>query len=193
MLQVVYIPGLGDKRITFQRLAVRLWRIWGVSPYVFHMKWYDMNSYAGKYKGLLATIDRLSEKGPVALVGASAGAGPAVSAYTERADKIVAIICIAGKINGPQAIAEPLKRRSPAFWESAQRVPASLEAFTPPMRARVVSVRSVADSVVPARDSIIPGANNRVVRTRGHALTIAWQLVFGARSFLRFAKQQKQQ
>jgi dienelactone hydrolase len=192
MLQVIYIPGLGDRRITLQRVAVKLWRIWGVAPHVFHMQWGDTRPYDVKRKELLAQIDTLASKGPVAVVGASAGAGAAINAYAAR-NALTAVVTIAGKINNPQTISAAYKQRSTSFWSSAQQVPESLATLTPVQRSRMLSIRARFDEIVPAQDSIVPGAINKVAWTAGHAITIAWQLVFGARSFLRFIKQQNEQ
>lgn len=193
MLQVIYIPGLGDRRAILQRFAVKLWRLYGVMPHVFQMHWDNSTPYSDKQLRLLARVDTLHDRGPVVLVGSSAGASAVINAYEARKDKVIAVVCIAGKLNNPQTMASRYKQQTPSFWDSAHRVPAALKTLTTNDRKCVLSIRGASDAIVPARDSIIEGATNSVVWTRGHVLTIAWQLVFGARAFLRFAKQQIQQ
>lgn len=126
-------------------------------------------------------------KGSVSLVCASAGATAAINAYAAR-PQITAVVSISGKINHPSAVGEGYKRKNPAFWESMQQTPASLDKLNAKQRGRILSIRAVADPIVPARDSIVQGAQNQVVPTIGHITTIATQLLFGAPYFLRFIK-----
>lgn len=189
MVNVIYIPGLGDNKITFQRLAVRTWRLWGVRPHVFHMKWEDDELYDVKFERLLDFIAKLRISGPIAIVAASAGATVAINAYASRPDDICSVVLIAGKVNNPNSIGEGYRRRAPAFWASAQQTTNSLGMLSANQRSNILSLRAMVDMIVPAKDSTVTGAQNKVVWTSGHAFTIAWQLVFGAPRYLRFIKQ----
>lgn len=153
------------------------------------MRWYDTEDYRVKEQRLLTLIDRRIARGPVALVGSSAGASVVINAYAQR-PTLVAAVCIAGKINNPGAVGLAYKKRWPSFWQSVQSTTKSLEQISSQQRARILSIRARYDEVVPAPDSIVEGANNRKVWTMGHALTIGWQLIVGAPRFVRFAKQQ---
>lgn len=189
---VIYIPGLGDnKNVRGQRVAVGLWRIWGVRPHVYQMKWADKQPYQPKFKSLLKLIDELSQQGTVALVGSSAGATVALNAFAARPRLVKAVVCIAGKVNNPQTIGLHYLRDSPAFGESAQAVVSSLAQLGSEERLRMLSLFAAVDPIVPARDSIIEGAHNRRLPTIGHPVTIATQLIFGAPLFLHFIKRQK--
>jgi hypothetical protein len=42
----------------------------------------------------------------VSLVGASAGAGAAINAFAARKNIVNGVVCIAGKVNNPDAIGE---------------------------------------------------------------------------------------
>jgi hypothetical protein len=44
------------------------------------------------------------------------------------------------------------------------------------------------DPIVPAVDSHVPGARNRVQLSMGHAFTIASQMLLGAPLFIRFLR-----
>ncbi|CAN5134914.1 hypothetical protein BH09PAT3_BH09PAT3_4350 [soil metagenome] len=192
-MQVIYIPGLGDDKVTqtlsAQRLAVTTWRFHGVTPHLFQMKWSDTESFELKLDRLLKLIDELSLKDKVALVCASAGATAALNAFAERRDVVVGVVCIAGKINNPQAIGSGYKQRNPSFWESAQQTNQSVSKLAASDRQRVLSIRAMFDEIVPAKDSIFEGAHNKRVGTSGHAITIITQLLFGAPAFLSFLKQ----
>jgi hypothetical protein len=37
---VIYIPGLGDRRKFGQNQIIKLWRVFGISPYYFPINWY---------------------------------------------------------------------------------------------------------------------------------------------------------
>lgn len=188
--QVIYIPGLGDHRVHGQAVAVRTWQLWGVQSQLFQMNWADGEAFAPKLARLLALIDKLAVNGSVSLVAASAGAGAAINAFAARKNQIEGVVCIAGKIHYPEAIGERLIDKNPAFWESSQQVASSLNSLTAADRQRILSIRGLIDPLVPARDSRLDGAHNRVTWTFGHLITIATQLVFGAPFFLRFLKRQ---
>lgn len=185
---VIYIPGLGDTRVGAQRLAVRTWRLWGMRGHLFQMKWADGEAFAPKLERLLAVIDDLASRGTVSLVAASAGATAAMNALAVKREVIKGVVCIAGKINHPEAISQSYTKHNPAFSESALLVPTALAQLSAADRARITSIRAMFDPVVPARDSIVEGARNRVTWTTGHALTIAVQITLGAPFFLRFLK-----
>lgn len=190
----IYIPGLGDnKNVIGQRLAVGLWRIWGVKPHLYQMKWGDKQPYGPKFEGLLTLINQLLQTGTVSLVGSSAGATVAINAYAAQPHLIQAVVSIAGKINNPQTIGPHYLRDNPAFGESAQLAVSSLAQLRPKERRRILSLFAAVDPVVPARDSMIDGATNRRLPTMGHSVTIGTQLIIGAPWFLHFIKHQKQQ
>lgn len=188
MIQVIYIPGLGDARVTFQHLAMKTWRLWGVKPHLCHMRWDDDEPYDQKYDRLMTLIKDVASEGPIAVVGASAGAAIAIAAYADCPDQVKVVVLLAGKVCHPETVGGAYKQRSPAFWEAAQRAPEALNRLSAERRQHILSRRAKADGIVPARDSIIDGAHNQVVATRGHALTIGTQLLFGAPSFVRFIK-----
>lgn len=184
---VIYIPGLGDSRVGGQQLAVNTWRLWGVTAELFQVNWADGEAFEPKFTRLLERIDELAAKGDVSLVCASAGATAAINAFAERKN-IRAVVCIAGKINNPHAVGDGYKRKNPAFWESMQRTTESLDRLNDRERKRILSIRAMFDPIVPAKDSLLAGAVNRVSPTMGHATTIAAQIIFGAPFFMRFIK-----
>lgn len=186
---VIYIPGIGDTTATWQKRAVRTWKLWGVTPHTFQMVWADNEPFAPKFQRLLAFIDDCAKDGSVGLVCASAGASAALPAFAARQDVIAGVVCVAGKIHHPGAIGGNYRRRNPAFVEAAHTVADALRQLAD-RQGNILSIRAVADPIVPSRDSILRGARNRVSPTIGHATTIGAQLVFGAPAFLRFLKQQ---
>jgi pimeloyl-ACP methyl ester carboxylesterase len=187
---VIYIPGLGDKRIRGQVLAVRTWKAYAVTSHLFHVRWFDKEPYAEKLDRLITMIDARTKEGySVSLVGASAGGSLAINALAQRPRKIHKVVLIAGEINGKLKMSPGTYRHNPSFRESMDVVEESLAELDVKTRQRILSLRAVFDPVVTASDSIIKDAHNKVVATSGHALTIATQITLGARRWLRFIKQ----
>lgn len=188
-LHLLYVPGLGDGRITGQQTAVATWKLWGVSSEVCQMNWADKEPWQPKFERLLAKIDTASAEGKhVALVGASAGASAVINAYAARQGIILGCVLIAGKVNRPEAIGQHYHSRDPAFITSAYECKKSLDQLGGASRKRIVSLYALADETVYKPDSRVPGAVNRIVPTIGHALTIGSQLVLGAPYFIHFLK-----
>lgn len=186
-LHLIYIPGLGDDNVALQRAAVTTWRLWGVSEELFQMKWSDDTEWEVKFKRLLKRIDTLTSEGhTVALVGASAGASAVINAFAARRDNILGCVLLAGKVNHPEAIGNHYRTHYPSFVSSAYQCPASLEQLDAPYRQRILSRYASRDATVARRDSVITGAHNQQLISRGHVLTIGTQIVFGAPGFIRF-------
>ena len=187
---VIYVPGIGDHHYKGQLLLIRSWRLWGVRPVMVRMEWNRKEGFEQKLQRLLDTIDELASKHySVSLIGASAGAGAVINAFARRQNVVKGVVCIAGKIHRPEAIGSSYQKHSPAFIESAYMVQASLDHLDfDADRSRVQSRYALFDPIVPHRDSEIPGALNKQVRTMGHAFTIATQLLFGAPGYIRWLK-----
>jgi hypothetical protein len=185
---VIYVPGIGDTKTTIQELAVGTWKLYGVVPHTFPMRWADKEPFAPKFSRLLAYIDGLLAEGhAVSLVGASAGASVVLNAFTARPN-IHGIVTIAGKINHPEAIGEWYQRNAPAFVQSAKVAQNSLASLDTHKRRKINSRYAIIDLIVPKKDSIVPDAKNTTVLSIGHSTTIAIQLLFGAPNYIRFLK-----
>ncbi len=115
-----------------------------------------------------------------------------IAAYARRQTVVTGCVLIAGKIHRPEAIGPKYRRENPALLAASQDCVASLETIDGAGRARILSLYSSGDTVVPCRDSHIDGARNRTIGRRGHILTIARQITFGAGSFMRFLNKASQ-
>lgn len=183
----LYIPGLGDAKVTWQQRAVKTWTIWGVEGELIQMNWADKQPWQPKLQKILDRIDQLaSENKPVVLVGASAGASAVINAFAARKDKVAGCILIAAKVNRPDSVGQNYRSENPAFVTSINDCQASLASLTTEDRQRILSVYGLVDETVYKADSRVPGAKNRVVFSFGHAITIATQLLFGIPSYKRF-------
>lgn len=190
-LHVIYIPGLGDRDVGRQRLVVSKWRWWGVEPELFQMNWGDKEPWPPKFQRLLLRIDELhAQHVPVALVGVSAGASAVINAYGARKNQLVGVVCIAGKINRPEAIGKRYYVNNIAFVTSAGECVQALKTLSPSDRRHILSRFALLDERLTMADSRVPGARNRLSPTIGHVLTIAVQITIGAPGFLWFLKRQ---
>lgn len=189
-LYIIYLPGIGDApKNSAQARAVRSGKWRSIESEIFNLWWNDDIAWPAKFDRLLKRIDELHASGKaVGLVGVSAGASAAINAFAARPESIHGVVCIAGKINRPEAIGFRYRQRQPSFVASAEQTAASLRKLSPADRRRILSRYAVIDGVVARRDSKIPDAKNRLSPTVGHVLTIAIQITLGAPSFIRFLK-----
>lgn len=188
-LYLIYVTGVGDSNPNGQRKAVKTWRLWGVEAELFQMNWATNEPWETKFKKLLARIDLLTTQNKkVAIVGASAGAAAVINAYSARKDQLVGCVLIAGKVNKPEAIGRSYSKRNPALVEAVSQCQESLDNLDSSDRKRILSRYALIDEIVPKSDSYIKGANNQVVFSAGHFLTIFTQMLLGAPSFIKFLK-----
>jgi hypothetical protein len=188
-LHIIYITGLGDHKANGQKRAVKAWKRFGVESQVFQVKWGDREPWQPKFERLLNTIDeQVSHGKDVSLVGVSAGATAAINAFAARKDVVTSTVLLAGKINKPEAIGGSYRSQNPAFITSAHDAQDALASLDQHDRKRILSRYALADPIVPASHSRIPGAKNRFVPSIGHIPTIATQITLGARGHIKFAK-----
>jgi dienelactone hydrolase len=192
---IVYIPGLADKlnRRFGQATALALWRLNGMHAHYFVVGWADkQESFEQKLARLLKRIDHLTARGHrVSLVSVSAGASLAMIALYERPQAINAVINIVGKLHNPQTIADAVYATNPAFRASLERFGTINRKFTAAERARVLTVLSKKDSLVPAGDALLEGSKIEQLPTQGHLLTIFAALTIFRRRLISFLQRTK--
>lgn len=179
---VIYITGLNDHKINFQKLAVGSWRIYGVNPIVFQTGWADNNSFSEKLDRLLSLIYQSKDGGnKVSLAAASAGASLAVAAYA-RNKNINAVVFICGKLNRPEAVGEKYYAENPSFRDAMKQLNSNVAKLNDRQRSRIMSITPLFDETVAKKDTYIPGAKNIVFPALFHVPTIA--LIISLFSFL---------
>lgn len=170
---VIYVPGLGDRRVTGRRLLVAAWRLYGVRPVVHQMIWADKESFSIKLLQLLHHIDELVEQGnTVSLVGESAGGGAVMNAYAARQDSIHRVACICGKLQRAETIHRYTYSHNPAFAQSMAALPGSLKKLDASHLERVRSIKPLADHTVPPADTVLSGTESVTIPSFGHAASI---------------------
>lgn len=185
--QVIYVPGLGDSRSYGQDQAIAGWRKFGLQAHYFPLGWADKAPFEPKLRRLLGKIDELSEKGPVSLVGVSAGASAVLNAYAQR-QNLNAVVCIGGKINNPQTIGSYTYRVNPAFKQSVYGVADSLKRLSKEEIGRILSIHPLYDGTVPIADTLISGGVEKTVPVIGHRLGIFYTVVFRGQLIANFIK-----
>lgn len=179
---VIYVTGLNDHRVKFQKIAAGSWRIYGVRPIVFQTGWADNNSFSEKLDRLLMLIDRSEDGGnKVSLVAASAGASLAVAAYA-RNKNINAVVFICGKLNRPEAVGEKYYAQNPAFRDAMKQLNSNVAKLNEVQRSRIMSIAPLFDETVAKKDTYISGAKNIVFPALFHVPAIA--LIISLFSFL---------
>lgn len=185
---LIYVPGLGDTKTTFQELAVKTWRLRGVRSETYAMRWAKGRNFETKFNGLLARIDALLAEGyEVSLVGASAGGSVVMNALAAR-PQLHSVIGVCAVMNTTVRPHPLYYRKNPAFKGSMELLEKSLTSLKPAERHRVMSLRALFDPVVSRRSSAIRGALHKRMWVPGHFVGIAYALSFGAGAIVRFAK-----
>lgn len=137
------------------------------------MPWRGASDYDKKHAALLARIDQLDESGySVSLVAASAGASAALNGYIERRDKLRKVVLICGKINRPDSVGEQVYRRNEAFRPAMKRLQETVALLTVDDKAKILSLFSPIDTVVPYLDSNIDAVVERRLWSLNHAVSI---------------------
>ncbi len=170
---VIYVTGLNDANPTFQKTAIRSWRIYGVQPVLFQTGWADSVSFSQKLERLLELIDDNIEQGNVvSLIGASAGASMVVAAYARRKEAVSGVAFICGKLHNPQTVGASYYLQNPAFREAMSTLNDNLAQLTKVERARIMSIHPLFDETVVITDTVITGAKKAVFPTLFHVPTI---------------------
>ena len=184
--RVIYVPGLGDKHSFGQVVITKLWRLFGIQVHYLPLKWSKKEGFRLKLNRLIQKIDEFSElEENVYLVGVSAGASAVINAYSVRKN-VKGIVCICGKINNPQTVNEQRFIDNPAFKESLYGVQKSLRGLSALELQRIMSIHPLEDRTVPPKDTLIPGAREYTVHTKGHVPSIYYCLFFKGRMISEF-------
>ena len=189
---IIYVPGLGDHKTYGQNIGIQLWRLFGLTPHYFPLRWATKQGFDSKLARLLEQIDSLQAQGnSVSLVGISAGASAVLSAYSER-PQIAKVICICGKIQHPETV-RPIKYQiNPDYMESMQQVDKSLKRLKAQgLLGNIMSIHPLRDKSVPLEDTKIPGAVEKTVPGWSHASGVLVGVILGAPMIAKFLRSTK--
>lgn len=177
LIQIIYVPGLGDGYDSFRTRALKRWSRPGVSAQIVTMKWRDLHeTYAEKQQRLQDAID-VATADRIVLVGESAG-GSMVVAETLRANsKVDRCITICGKNSKANRVSPSLYAKNPAFRNSMLAADQAIKTMNPKKGSKKFTVfYSPYDPVVQQVDTILPGAKMKKIPMIGHLLSIVFVL-----------------
>ncbi len=191
-MHVIYITGLGDDMPSPQQRAIKTWKLYGVEPIFFQSNWESKETFEEKLQRLRNAIDKayVTSQKEVGLIAASAGVSLALHAYAHQKDVVAGVVSICGKIGRPEYVLDRVKRRSPSFARSMDVLPQTLSLLSPAERKHILCVVPFIDEVVATKDQVLEGAFMRRSWSIEHAVTIGYQLVFGAYKNCRFLRNQ---
>jgi len=169
---VIYVTGLNDSNPSFQKFAVKSWRIYGVNPIFFQSKWASNETFQDKLKRLTDVIDQKNKEGSrVALFAVSAGASLAIAAFAERSNSSsAAFVC--GKLHRPEAVGEKYYQQNPAFREAMEKLNTNVAKLNKAKKSNIISITPLFDEIVSVGDARLKGAKNVILPTLFHAFTI---------------------
>lgn len=171
-LTVIYVTGLNDSNPSFQKFAVKSWRLYGVDPIFFQSEWASNETFQDKLKRLTDVIDqKIKEGSRVTLFAVSAGASLAVAAYAER-NYISSAAFVCGKLHRPEAVGEKYYQQNPAFRGAMERLDNNVAKLNKAEKSNIISITPLFDEIVAVADARLKGAKNVILPTLFHILTI---------------------
>lgn len=171
-LTVIYVTGLNDSNPSFQKFAVKSWRIYGVDPIFFQSKWASNETFPHKLKRLTDVIDQKTKEGSrISLFAVSAGASLAVAACAERRD-IGSAAFVCGKLHRPEAVGEKYYQQNPAFRGAMEKLNTNVAKLNKTEKSNIISITPLFDEIVSVSDAKLKDARNVILPTLFHALTI---------------------
>jgi hypothetical protein len=165
-----------------------------VIPHIFDTRWRtEEKGFQEKRKRAIELVDSLTSKNNIiSLVGNSAGSSLALNIFGMRKKQITKVVINCGRVrdgdwpwfNFNQATAS-----SPSFRESVLQAQEMEKTLTPDDRIKIMTLRPLFDEVVPPFTVPIQGAQNNIIYSVEHSLSIALNLTLFRRQILDFILQ----
>lgn len=189
---VIYVTGLNDDKATFQKIAIKPWRIFGVTTVFFQTRWSDEVSFTDKLDRLLRVIDSEEKKGnKVTLVAVSAGASIAIAASAKREDILGGVVFVCGKLRRPEAVGEQYYTKNPAFRDAMRHLNENVDRVSKAQKSKMLTITPLFDETVVVKDAKIEGVKNVTLPTLFHVPTIALSISLFSACILLFLKYQE--
>lgn len=185
---VLILAGTGDRKSSrLMGLATKHWENHGIRVTVCNVGWQDGSlEFKLKLEEIKKLIDQLSKKGPVSIIGCSAGGSAAFNAFLEQNHIIQKAISICARLRSGKGEFRPrskLFEQSVLFFEGQEsRIPDELK-----KRMMTVSAQ-FGDPRVPEDTSHLEGAYNTKIRLKGHGFSIAMALTLLKKPVIDFIK-----
>lgn len=188
---VIIIPGLSDGLSKLQWVT-RNWKVkYNLEPFAYCVPWMgESESFEIKLKRLINTIDELHNKGyKISLLGTSAGGSCVINAYCARRNKISTVINVCGRLKEGNNVFPSLEvaaRKSPSFKQSVLLCEKNFTSLTSQNKAKILTIRSLFDEVVPVSLISIEGATNIRILSVEHGISIALAMTLYSKKIIDF-------
>ncbi len=187
---ILVLAGTNDQRgKNTIELATRHWRSHGIDVTAYNVGWKDgSKDIAPKLAEIEKLVDELAEKGPVSIIGISAGASAAFNTFLKKPDVIEKVVGVCGRIRGGETewganLNSRTFHQSVLLFENQQaQIPDELK-----KRMMTVSAR-FGDELVPNGTSHLEGAKNITIPTKMHGLSIILALTLFKKPIIDFIK-----
>jgi pimeloyl-ACP methyl ester carboxylesterase len=190
-IAVIYVPGLGDKRLTSRQRGIDLWRYSKVTVELCPMKWYISEPWSNKYVRLVRLIElRRAEGKSVTLIGESAGASAVMTVMAARPELVDGAILLCGKFMHPDRVAKSLYRNNPAFHDAISNSADGTPKLSSDARKKILNLHPLLDPVVPVKETRVAGITDAYMPMIGHAASIVFALTLWSWRMVAFARKQ---
>ncbi|HVI69474.1 MAG TPA: alpha/beta hydrolase [Magnetospirillaceae bacterium] len=174
-MRLLEIGGLGDHDFRI-RLVLPVWRLYGFEPRYEPFFWQlGDDDLQARLDPILAWIDALPRGEQIVIVGSSAGGVIAALLLLLRPNRIRRVVAISSPLNRFKHSKNKLLNTALAEFDKR------FSQADPLLRARIGSFRGRLDDIVRPTFSVVPGAFNHQLPTRGHVWTIAMALTWYSR------------
>jgi hypothetical protein len=181
-ISYILVPGLWDQRPLFgwsYRAVGKWWRWHGMHTIFCPMKWVTTEPFAQKVKRLETCIQREQKEGrEVVLVGASAGAAPAIVAFAKAGSQVWAVVLISGLFTVTDADRQNTLYTKTSWFEGALDAEERVKELSANQRRHMLTLSPWRDNLIhPSREKV-SGARNTTVASKAHLPSVVIALVF---------------
>ncbi len=173
---VIIIPGLGDDASKLEWVTKHWDKSLNIVPIVYSMGWKNKKSFHTILLKLLLLIDKVYKQyKTLSLIGTSAGGSAVINAFCEKKNKIYKVINVCGRLRRGENVFPSLDTasiKSPSFKESVLLCEKNIQNLTSHDKLKILTIRPLFDEVVPTSCVPISGAENKIIISLEHVVSI---------------------
>lgn len=186
---IIYVPGLGDRKLSGRKRAFKLWHFRKVRAKVCEMGWAVDEPWPTKLARLNGLIQSTAgENVSITLVGESAGASAVTQALVSNPDLVDGVVLLCGKSQYPEFLGDGFVRKNPTLKIAVTASAAAIATLTTDQKARILNLHPVLDPIVPVAETKIPGVRESTMPMVGHITSIAFAITIWSWRIVRFAR-----
>jgi hypothetical protein len=189
---LIVVPGLSGTSKALQ-FILSTWKSDNFIPHIHDVGWKNGNEYKPKLDRLNQLIDDLYKSNSlISLLGTSAGGSTVLNAFCARKTKVHRVINVCGRLRTGKDVyptLETASKSSPAFKESVLLCENNEKELELQDRAKILTIRSFYDEVVPLSTMTLNGGTNKQIFTAEHMISISIAMTFYRGFLMRFLTQ----